>query len=135
MVKVIRVRGEILHRMLDEARRTPLEECCGLLGARSGVISGIFPARNARASRTAYEIAPEELFPLMRRLRAAGLALAGIYHSHPAGDNVPSPLDVERAYYPETPYFILSPLPESPHPVRAFSIHNGRVTELTIKPA
>ncbi len=121
--------------MLSEARRTPHEECCGLLGARRGIISEIFPAGNARASRTAYEIAPEQLFPLMRRLRAAGLVLAGIYHSHPAGDNAPSPLDVERAYYPEAAYFILSPLPESPRPVRAFSIQNGRVTELTIKPA
>lgn len=121
--------------MLDEARRTPQEECCGLLGALSGIISGIFPARNAQASRTAYEIAPEELFPLMRRLRAAGLVLAAIYHSHPGGDNAPSPLDVERAYYPEAAYFILSPLPESLRPVRAFSIHNGRVTELTIEPA
>jgi len=65
-------------------------------------------------------------------MRAAALEHLGIYHSHPFGANVPSKLDLERAYYPEVAYFIVSPRPEAPQPVRAFSIHNGRFTELTI---
>ena len=96
------------------------------------MITSIFPATNALASATAYEIAPEELFRLMREIRAAGLDLMGIYHSHPGDDNEPSPRDIERAYYPEATYFILSSQPDTVRPVRAFSIREGRVTELEI---
>ncbi len=44
----------------------------------------------------------------MREIRAAGLELLGIYHSHPTGENKPSARDIERAYYPEAAYFIVS---------------------------
>lgn len=133
MAGLIRVQGEILDRLVDEARRVPEQECCGLLGGRDAVISAIFPARNALASPSAFEIAPEELFPLFRQLRLAGLEHLGIYHSHPAGDNSPSPRDIERAYYPEVAYFILSPSPGAPQAIRAFAIRDGRVAELTIE--
>lgn len=119
--------------MKEEARRFPEQECCGLLGGRDAEISTIFPARNALASATAFEIAPEELFLLFRKMRAAGLEHLGIYHSHPAGDNSPSPRDIESAYYPEAVYFIASPVPGVQRPVRAFSIQNNCVRELTIE--
>lgn len=68
----------------------------------------------------------------MREMRAVGLDLLGIYHSHPNGKNEPSQRDIERAYYPDAAYFVVSPLAEAPHPVRAFSIRDGRVVELEI---
>jgi len=108
-------------------------ECCGLLAGRDGIVSSIFPAENALASPSAYEIAPEELFRLMRQIRAAGLNLMGIYHSHPRGENIPSERDIERAFYPDAAYFIVSPRLDAPQPVRAFSICEGRVKELEIQ--
>ncbi len=114
--------------MAEEAGRTPAQECCGLLAGREGVISEIFPARNVLASATEFEIAPAELFRIFRAMREAGLEHMGIYHSHPRGPAVPSPRDVERAFYPEAAYFILSP-----EAVRAFWIREGRVVELEIE--
>lgn len=119
--------------MIEEARRDPQVECCGLLGGRDGVISEIFPAGNALASPVAFEIAPEELFRFFRGIREAGLEHLGIYHSHPVGENAPSPRDIEHAFYPDVAYFILSPLPGAPRPVRAFSIREACVTELMIE--
>lgn len=133
MAGSIHARAEVLDRLVEEARRNPREECCGLLGGRQGVISQVFPARNVLASPTAFEIAPEELFRLFRAMRAARLEHLGIYHSHPAGDNVPSARDIELAYYPETAYFIVSLLPDAEKTIRAFSIHNGRVSEMRIE--
>ncbi|MCL6480599.1 MAG: M67 family metallopeptidase [Firmicutes bacterium] len=130
----IRIRREILERLQAEARRQPAVECCGLLAGRAGVITTLYPATNVLASATRYEIAPEELFCLFRRMRAEGLELLGIYHSHPSGENFPSTLDIERAYYPEAAYFILSPVPEVVRPVRAFRICDGQVQELSIEP-
>jgi proteasome lid subunit RPN8/RPN11 len=119
--------------MLDEARRVPGEECCGLLAGSDGLITAIFPANNALASPSRYEITPVELFRLTREIRAAGLELMGIYHSHPGGENRPSARDIERAYYPDAAYFIVSPRPDALDPIRAFSIRDGRVAELAIQ--
>ena len=121
-----------MEEMLRIARSEPVMECCGLLAGVGGVITKIFPAKNALASPTAYEVAPQELFPLFRRMREEGLEHLGIYHSHPASENFPSPSDIELAGYPNEAYFIISLLPNAPHPVRAFSIRDGRVEELEI---
>jgi proteasome lid subunit RPN8/RPN11 len=120
--------------MLRHAWRRPEEECCGLLAGSGGVITHAFPAKNILASATAYEIAPKELFDIFRALRRAGLEHLGIYHSHPATENAPSPRDIERAYYPDAVYFIVSPLASAERPVRAFSIRDGAVAELEIEP-
>jgi proteasome lid subunit RPN8/RPN11 len=133
MGSAIRIRREILARLLEHARQDPLKECCGLLAGWSGIITQAFPATNAsNDSNKAYEIAPEELFRLMREIRADELELLGIYHSHPTGENQPSARDVERAYYPDAAYFILSPSTNVTKAVRAFSIREGQVTELEV---
>ena len=132
MAGAIEVRAEILEAMLGEARREQAIECCGLLAGRDGVITTIFPARNALQSATVYEIDPRELFRSFRRMRNEGLQHLGQYHSHPATENVPSPRDVEQAYYPDQPYFILSPRPVAANPIRAFLIFGGSARELEI---
>jgi proteasome lid subunit RPN8/RPN11 len=132
MGATVRIKREVLAGLLAEARRDPALECCGLLAGRDGVITELLPAPNALASATAFEIAPADLFRLFRGMRAAGLEHMGIYHSHPTGDNVPSPRDLEQAYYPDVAYFIISPQPDAPQPVRAFAIRDGGVSELQI---
>lgn len=129
----IRIESGVSQQMLDHARREPQVECCGMLAGREGVITRAFPATNAgKNPATEYEVAPKELFRLTREIRAAGLQLLGIYHSHPNGKNEPSPRDIEQAYYPDVAYFIISPLADAPKALRAFSISDGRVLELEI---
>ena len=127
------MRAGIVEEMLRHARSEPRIECCGLLAGRGQAITAIFPAKNALASATRYEIAPQELFQLFRRMRSEGLDHMGIYHSHPAGENAPSPRDIEQACYPHQAYFIISPEPGAPRAVRAFSIRDGHVEELEIE--
>jgi proteasome lid subunit RPN8/RPN11 len=133
MADVVRVRRGVLDAILAEAGREPQTECCGLLAGQDGVISVVLPARNSLNSATAFEIEPAELFSLFRRMREERLDHLGIYHSHPRGDNAPSPTDLERAFYPDAVYFIISSQPGAPKPVRAFRIANGRATELVIE--
>lgn len=132
MAESVRVTRAVLAKILEEARRAAEQECCGLLAGRDGAITRALPAYNALASATAYEIAPEELFRLFREMRTQGSDLLGIYHSHPRGENVPSRTDIERAYYPDAAYFIISPAPCALRPVRAFRIRDARATELSI---
>jgi len=129
---VVKIMREVVQALLAEARRAPEVECCGLLAGNAGTITTAFPATNIAATATAYEIAPEELFRLFKQMRAEGLQHLGIYHSHPRGMNIPSPTDVQRAYYPEAAYFIISPLPQVAQPLRAFRIRDGRFVELKV---
>ena len=132
MADAVRVRPEILKEMILHARREPQIECCGLLAGRDDIITAIFPAQNALASATAYEIAPQQLFRFFRAMREQGLVHLGLYHSHPADDNAPSARDIEQAFYPDQVYFIVSPREGAPRAVRAFSIREERVRELEI---
>lgn len=130
----IRLARDVAGKMLNHARSKPDEECCGLLAGRCGVLTRALPALNAAEQRAiSYEITPKELFHIIREIRAAGLELLGIYHSHPNGDNHPSPRDVERAYYPDAAYLIVSARADAPEPIRAYSIRDGRWTQLEIK--
>jgi len=120
--------------MLGDSRCNSSREICGLLAGREGIITAAFPASNAHSNpATAYEIAPDELFRIFRKIRELGLELLAIYHSHPTSENTPSPADIERAYYPDAAYFIVSPQPDAKNPVRAFRIQNGRAEELKVE--
>lgn len=128
------MREDILGHLVDQALGELDEECCGLLAGRDGVITHVFPAENVATDPAKnYEIAPKEIVRLMREFRAAGLEFLGIYHSHPNGENAPSARDIELAYYSEEIYFIISPRADAPQPVRAFSIRDGRATEIDIQ--
>jgi len=121
---------------MEHAQREIVRECCGLLAGRDTVITHAFPAENVASDPAkTYEIAPKEIVRLLREFRERRLDFLGIYHSHPNGENKPSARDIDRAYYSEAAYFILSPQPDASKPVRAFSIRNGRVTELEIQVA
>ncbi len=133
MARSIHIAKQVSVQLVEQARRNPARECCGLLAGRDGVIVRAIPAVNAASDpKNSYEVAPEELFRLMREMRAAGLELLGIYHSHPNGRNEPSSSDIERAYYPDAAYFIISPGEDAAQPVRAFSIRDGRVAEVAV---
>jgi proteasome lid subunit RPN8/RPN11 len=130
----LRIHTAVLEALIRHARADSGQECCGFLAGRDDVITHVFPATNASPHpATSYEIAPREIFGRIREMRASRLELLGIYHSHPSTPNEPSPRDIEQAYYPAAAYFILSPLPNAPRPVRAFSIRDARFTELEIQ--
>jgi proteasome lid subunit RPN8/RPN11 len=133
MIDVVRMNRGVFDRLLSEARSNPKIECCGLLAGRDGIISSVLPAKNALQSSKAYEIAPEELFALFRRMRAEALEHLGIYHSHPRGENSPSPLDLERAFYPDAAYLIVCPTAGISRPIRAFRIREGQARELSLQ--
>lgn len=116
--------------MYAHARAARPEECCGLVGGRGRAAQTLYPARNAaRDARSAYEIAPAELFSLQRQMRTRGERLVAIYHSHPRShDPVPSETDVRLAYYPSAAYLIIGLAGPSEPPagvLRAFRIYES----------
>lgn len=87
------------------ARTAAPAECCGLLicggthdraedaDEEAVFVTSIRPVPNDHEER--YLIPPAEFVAAERAARAAGGWVCGVYHSHPAGDAVPS--DVDRA--------------------------------------
>ena len=107
----------ILEEVVRHARECLPEEACGFLIGRGA---------------TAYNIAPQCLFDLVRELRVSGEDLVGIYHSHPATEAVPSSRDVAEAHYPDSAYVIVSLCDPDRPEVNAFRIVDGQVEEVEL---
>lgn len=141
MTNSIQIQGDVLQSLIGHARQNPRVECCGFLAGRDGIISCAFPAENIAANpATSYEVATKEIVQMMREIRAAGLEMSGIYHSHPNGRGEPSETDIATVGYPEVAYFIISLAANANANadananavVRAFLIRDGQVTELKL---
>lgn len=127
---VLALSAQQLAAMSAHAERVYPEECCGLMVGEIRPEEGesqkrlmkivpldnewtaaAFPAEDSTASaqtkRRRYQIAPEDMLQTQRQARAQGLAIIGVYHSHPDHEAVPSECDRALAW-PEYAYVIVS---------------------------
>jgi [CysO sulfur-carrier protein]-S-L-cysteine hydrolase len=102
-------------------------EVCGILGGRDGVVSAIYRMTNTDASNEHFMMEPKEQFAVVKELRAKGLEMSAIYHSHPETPARPSEEDIRLALTPNVSYVIVS-LAEPERPVlNSFKIGAGVV--------
>jgi proteasome lid subunit RPN8/RPN11 len=113
--------------MVAQAKAELPNECCGLLAGllevtgpktprfgaerqpvRLGRVLARYPLINNAASPNEYLANDRTLFEAHRDMRARGLDLLAIYHSHPMSDPVPSKKDLERNYFEEIMHLIIS---------------------------
>lgn len=88
-------------------------EVCGVLagthGESASTVTAAYPAENvADRPEIRYYMDPEEQFEIVEAIEADGLAVAGFYHSHPAGPPRPSDTDADRATWPGLSYAIVA---------------------------
>lgn len=108
------------------------EEVCGILSGRDGAAAALYPGRNVSPRpQVTYELDVETLARQIE-FEDAGLMLAAIYHSHPAGPEIPSPTDIARAAYPEAVYIICSLADRTRPCLRGFRIVDGGVREVAL---
>jgi proteasome lid subunit RPN8/RPN11 len=129
MEPVLRISSELLEQMLTQARAGAPLETCGVLGGQGDRALAAYPIANALHSPVRYRADPEGLLSAYLDIEARGWDIVGIYHSHPAGPDMPSATDIAEAYYPEAAYVIIS-LAHEPPLVRGFHIVDGRVSEV-----
>ena len=104
--------------MLDQAVAELPNECCGLLAGRLLEAEGLGPPVgqvveryalvNAAASPREYVSDAKGMFEACRDMRARGLEVLAVYHSHPTSAPVPSRTDLERNYSPDVINLIVS---------------------------
>lgn len=121
------VAGMILaQRLLDEiiehCRRMYPREACGLIAGSGNRAEKVYRLTNvAKDPLTRYLVDPEEQLAAFRSMRRAGQRLVAIYHSHPRTAAYPSETDIQKAFYPDAYYVIVS-LAEPAPDVQTFRI-------------
>lgn len=129
---------EIIAHAREEAPR----ECCGILAGKEGEICHLYRARNAEESGYFYSIDAADLYRIYSETQVLGWDFIAIYHSHPAAEAFPSPVDIAQAswtgpqetidLWPGVLYVIVSLAAEEPV-MRAFSIEQGRVNDVPLQ--
>ncbi|MEK6683682.1 MAG: M67 family metallopeptidase, partial [Nitrospirota bacterium] len=76
-----------------------------------------------------YLIDPKEQFAAIKEMRAKGIEMLAIYHSHPHTAAYPSATDVQLAYYPEAVYIIISLQNRARPVVNAYRIVEKKITQ------
>lgn len=86
---MIRIESEPWRQMVEHARATYPNECCGAMIGRvddgQKLVRVALPLANAYegAQQARYELRPEDLLHADREARGRNMDLVGIYHSHP----------------------------------------------------
>ncbi len=118
--------------LVEQACADAPNESCGILGGSGSRVLTIIPVPNAAATpRVHYRLDERAQVNAFTQIEAAGQSVIGFYHSHPNGDPIPSPTDVQLASYPDTAYLIIG-LKRHPPSLAAWTIHYGEVARLPL---
>jgi proteasome lid subunit RPN8/RPN11 len=134
MLSAIEIYPDVLAAVIEHARQDAPLECCGLLVGVPGRVEEGVRTRNVRASERAYLIDPVEHLAVMKRVRGAGRAVLGAYHSHPRSPAIPSPTDLAEAHYEEFLYLIVSLADPAAPDVRAYRLNGRNFVPVTLVP-
>jgi proteasome lid subunit RPN8/RPN11 len=102
-------------------------EVCGILGGDSDTVSTMYRMVNTDASNEHFMMEPREQFAVIKDLRAKGLAMLAIYHSHPESPARPSDEDIRLALTPDVSYVIISLADAAVPDIKACKISGGIV--------
>lgn len=122
---------KIPQHIIDDIRAHSLEgfplEVCGILGGKDGEVSAIYRMTNTDASNEHFMMDPKEQFSVVKDLRAKGLDMLVVYHSHPETPARPSEEDIRLALTPNVSYIICSVADRDNPVVKSFRINAGQV--------
>lgn len=104
-------------------------EACGILAGKDGRVKKVYLMTNIDKSPQSYIMDPKEQLKVQKEMRALGLEMVGIYHSHTASEARPSARDIDEVFYPDAFYVIVSLKDEFNPQIRAFKINEGDVEE------
>jgi proteasome lid subunit RPN8/RPN11 len=94
----------------------------------------VFLVPNADPSPSFYFIDARAQLAAMTEMEDKGWDLVGIFHSHTFTEAYPSQTDVKLAEpYPDPAYLILSLADRQAPRLRAFSVRDGRVSEVAVE--
>ncbi|MEI6208506.1 MAG: M67 family metallopeptidase [Desulfuromonadales bacterium] len=124
---MIEIPNSIHDDMIVHAKAGFPLEVCGILGGSSATVSVNYRMTNTDASNEHFMMDPKEQFAVVKDLRAKGLTMLAVYHSHPESPARPSEEDIRLALTPGVSYIIISLADSLKVDVKSFKISNGVV--------
>lgn len=132
-VKEVQLSRKITNQLLHSAQISPEQEVCGLIGSKNNVAHCCYPITNtAKTPATRFQLDEKQQISAMASMREKGENLYAIYHSHPTAAAEPSATDIKMASYPDAVHLIISLNTKGVLEIRAFSIIDQAVEELSI---
>jgi proteasome lid subunit RPN8/RPN11 len=120
-------------QLIEHAQSEFPKEACGIIGGPPGEASKVYRLTNVDPDPVMrYNADPRELKNAFDDMDAHGWDPVIIYHSHTHSPAFPSPTDVERAFYPDASYVLVSLMDRQKPDLRAFRIIEGRITEIEV---
>jgi proteasome lid subunit RPN8/RPN11 len=123
---------EDIHKILENARESPIEVCGFLLGRKEGdgvVVEEVRETRNRLNSQVEFEIDPLEIAGVLDEAEKKGLDIVGIFHSHLKCPPSPSGRDLKGMSMWRNVWLIVTSHGE----FRAWIIENGEVKEVEVE--
>lgn len=122
----MKIPKEIVQQIFDQGLREAPNEACGYLAGNDGTVARALALTNVDHSPDHFSLDPKEQFAALRQLRAEGLVILGVYHTHPETPARPSAEDIRLACDPAVVYVIASLRDHGD--IRAFRIRQGTIT-------
>ena len=116
------VPADVLAAVVVHARSVLPAESVGYLAGAGDVASHFFPVRNDLASPTAFRTDPRDALAAHRAMRAAGVELLAVMHSHPTTAAVPSRHDLAGNPYADAVVWLIVGLAAADFDVRAWRL-------------
>lgn len=124
---MLKIPKNIHDDLIAHAREGFPLEVCGILGGSAESVSAIYRMTNTDASNEHFMMDPKEQFSVVKDLRAKGISMLAIYHSHPETPARPSEEDIKLALTPDVSYIIISLAVPDRADMKSFKISNGNV--------
>jgi len=124
---MLKIPASIYEDLIAHAREGFPLEVCGILGGTDDSVSAIYRMTNSDASNEHFMMEPREQFNVVKDLRAKGLSMLAIYHSHPETPARPSQEDIRLALTPLVSHVIVSLADPAGAVVKSYKIHDGNV--------
>jgi [CysO sulfur-carrier protein]-S-L-cysteine hydrolase len=125
---MLQIPKDIHDDLISHAREGFPLEICGILGGVGTTVSASYRMTNTDASNEHFMMDPKEQFAVVKDLRAKGLAMLAIYHSHPETPARPSEEDIRLALTPDVSYIIISLAGHQLPTVKSYKIDQGKVS-------
>ena len=120
-------------QLIEHAQSEYPKEACGIIGGPPGEASKVYRLTNVDPDPVMrYNADPKELKSAFDDMDDHEWDPVVIYHSHTHSPAFPSPTDVERAFYPDASYVLVSLMDRQKPDLRAFRIIEGKITEMDV---